>query len=197
MSEVTDVDAFNELYAATFTRVLAYCRRRCHHSSDADDAVAETYLVAWQKLDRARNADSTIAWLYAVAYRVLSNQRRSSSRGERLRTRLRDQPRPELRTDPAETVAADSEVALAFEALGQLSSREQELIRLAAFEELSYAEIATVTGMRIGAVRSGLYRARKRLEETAKRRTGRDSEPPADTNKQGGGIPDPDGGEAR
>lgn len=148
--------------------------------------------MAWQKLDQARAADSTIAWLYGVAYRVLSNQRRSSSRGERLRARLRDQPSPDIRTDPADVVAVDSEVASAFAALNQLSNRDRELVRLAAFEELGYSEIATVTGMRVGAVRSGLYRARKRLEEATNHATDRDYSLGADTNRESGENPNPD-----
>ena len=175
--------------------MLAYCRRRCRHNSDADDVVAETYLVAWRKLDQARGADSTLAWLYGVAYRVLANQRRSTSRGQRLRHRLLDQPRPELRTDPADTVAAESEVALAFKALNTLRNQDQELIRLAAIEELSYAEIATVTGLRIGAVRSRLYRARKKLESTAAHNADRDSQPELNTDLQDGNKPGPGGGD--
>ncbi len=148
--------------------------------------------MAWQKLDQVRAADSTIAWLYGVAYRVLSNQRRSSGSGQRLRARLLDQPSPDLRTDPADVVALDSEVASAFEALNQLSNREQELIRLVAFEELSYDEIASVTGMRVGAVRSGLYRARKRLERSTNLGTSRDESPPPDTDKGSGEKSNPD-----
>jgi RNA polymerase sigma factor (sigma-70 family) len=39
------------------------------------------------------------------------------------------------------------------------------VIRLAAFEELSYAEIGEVLGISAGAARSKLYRARKELKE--------------------------------
>ena len=39
------VEAFRDLYSSTFRQLLSYCLRRARSPSDADDAVAETYLV--------------------------------------------------------------------------------------------------------------------------------------------------------
>jgi len=192
------VDAFDRLYRDTFSRVVSYCRRRCRDITAADDAASETFLVAWRRLDQVVAADSQIAWLYGVAYRVLSNQRRSIGRGDRLQFRLNRQRPAGLHTDPADTAAGNPDVAAVFEALSELSAVEQELIRLVAFEELSYGEIAAVTGMRIGSVRSRLYRARRRLQDAAARQTGRDYLPGPDISTDmraanpSGGVTDHD-----
>jgi len=138
--------------------------------------------VAWRRLEQVLAADSQIAWLYGVAYRVLSNQRRGIGRGDRLRFKLIRQRPAGLHTDPADTTAGDPDVAAVFQALSELSAVEQELIRLVAFEELSYGEISAVTGMQVGSVRSRLYRARRHLQEAATRRTGRDYPPVPDTS---------------
>jgi len=176
------IAAFDRLYRDTFSRVLSYCRRRCRNASEVDDAVSETFLVAWRRLDQVLGADSEIAWLYGVAYRVLSNQRRSIGRRGRLQFRL-DRQRPSLlHTDPADTIADDSAVATVYEALGELPAVEQELIRLVAFENLSYVEIAAMTGMRVGSVRSRLYRARRRLEDLTSQYSSRDDLPGPDTD---------------
>ena len=184
LSEFADdpVAAFDRIYRDTFSRVLSYCRRRCRNVSDADDAVSETFLVAWRRLDQLLAANSEIAWLYGVAYRVLSNQRRGIGRRGRLQFKLDRQSPPQLHADPADTVADNSVVSAAYEALGELSAVEQELIRLVAFENLSYVEIAAMTGMRVGSVRSRLYRARRRLEETTSQKSSRDDLPGPDTN---------------
>jgi RNA polymerase sigma-70 factor (ECF subfamily) len=49
-------------------------------------------------------------------------------------------------------------------ALVTLSLRDQEVLRLAAFEELTNHEIATVLGIPLALVRSRLFRARRRLQ---------------------------------
>lgn len=163
------VDAFRDLYSATFTRVLGYCRRRARSESDVDDAVAETYLIAWRRLDDVLAADSEVAWLFGVAHRVLSNQYRSADRAERLRQRVRLQRARSPEPDPARRVEGDSDVVAVYSALRRLDPVQQELIRLAALEELTYAEIAAVLGMRVGAVRSRLFRARRRLDDMVQR----------------------------
>lgn len=162
MEEADARARFEELYHATYRQVLAYCRRRTRSSADADDAAAATFTVAWQRVETVLGAEYPLAWLYAVAYRTLSNQRRAGERRHRLRIRLRG-----LGTVPTETpdriVESATDVQQAFLALSQLPSRDQELIRLAAFENLTYAEMAAVMGTSESSVRSRLYRARGRL----------------------------------
>ena len=61
---------FEELYRATYPRVLAYARSMASHV-DADDAVAETYAIAWRRQrDIPRSAE--LGWLigYSPYHRV-------------------------------------------------------------------------------------------------------------------------------
>jgi len=152
---------FEGLYHSTYPHIAAYCRRRLP-PDDVDDAVAEIYTVAWNKRNQFVSADAPLAWLHAVGYRVVSARYRGSKRQELLVERLgrESQRRPE--TPEAKVVASD-EVARAFSMLNGLSPRGQELIRLLAFEELSYDEIATVTGLSRATVRSSLFRIRQRV----------------------------------
>ena len=94
--------------------------------------------------------------------------------------RLHAQRAPVIAIEPAEAAATDAEVLAAFAGLAQLSERDQELIRLAAFEELTYAEIAVATNSSASAVKSRLFRARGRLKEAIERRD-RDTSPNPDT----------------
>ena len=62
---------FEALYRATYPRVLAYARSLAT-PQDADDAVAETYAIAWRRQrDVPRGAE--LGWLIGVARRVLAN----------------------------------------------------------------------------------------------------------------------------
>ncbi len=157
------VAVFDGLYDATFTQVLAYCRRRTRSLTDAEDAVAETFLVAWRKLEDATSADSPLLWLYGVAARVIGNQRRGQDRFGRLIDKIgrlfdrRGVPGPD---EQVLTVAEAAQVAAALETL---SGIDRELIRLVAYEQLTYAEAGMVVGLSETAVRSRLFRARRRL----------------------------------
>ena len=146
---------FDALFTAHQRPVLAYALRRCAEPGDAEDVVAETFTIAWRKLDTI--PDEPLPWLYAVARRVLANQRRGSGRRERLLSRLRvaDVATPwQLGED------RDGPV---FAALSTLSPADQEVLRLMAWEGLHNPEIAAVLGITANAVAIRLHRARARF----------------------------------
>lgn len=155
---------FDDLHAQTFRQVVAYCRRRATTLEDADDAVAEVYVVAWRRLSEVRRTDVPIAWLYGVARRVLANQRRAHSRSLRLIERLTFEGRRKRNVNPVDLVVSREGTDAILLALAQLAPIDQELIRLSALEGLTNAEIGLVLDLRPGRVRDRHYSARKRLE---------------------------------
>jgi RNA polymerase sigma-70 factor (ECF subfamily) len=78
---------FAGIYRRYGKHIRAYCTRRTD-GSDVADAVAETFLVAWRKIEQIPEGDATLRWLYGVAYRVLSHQWRHKRRSRRLVERL-------------------------------------------------------------------------------------------------------------
>jgi RNA polymerase sigma-70 factor (ECF subfamily) len=116
---------FEELYRATYPRVLAYTRSMASRE-DADDAVAETYAIAWRRQrDIPRGAE--LGWLIGVARRVLANARRSRRRAGALHALLDLQPRAPG-PDPAERVE-DGELRAALMALSSLTTGSQTTTR--------------------------------------------------------------------
>ena len=71
---------FEDLYRAHYRKIVAYARRRAYSVEDAEDVVAATFTVAWQRLDEFLAADKPLAWLYAVAYRTVLSSRRQVDR---------------------------------------------------------------------------------------------------------------------
>ena len=82
---VDDTERFRALFAAHRSAVLAYARRRVDPDAAAD-VVAETFLVAWRRLDAV--PDDALPWLYGVARKVVGNQRRAQRRSQALVERL-------------------------------------------------------------------------------------------------------------
>ena len=152
---------FDALFTDHQRPILAYAMRRTPTLADAEDVAAETFTIAWRKIE-AVPADP-LPWLYAVARRVLANHRRGRSRLERLTALLRvdDVPTPML--------AGEDHDGPAFAALASLPPADQELLRLVAWEELGNQEIAVVLGVTPNAVAIRLHRARARFADALAR----------------------------
>jgi RNA polymerase sigma factor (sigma-70 family) len=150
---------FDVLFAAHNASILAYCGWRAGSASDAQDAAAEVFLVAWRRLDELPDGDAARVWLYATARRVIANQRRADRRRLALYQRLA----LDAAAFPQEPAAPGREEALVHEALGRLGPRDREVLLLAEWEGLAPAEIAAVTGCLAMTARGRLHRARRRF----------------------------------
>jgi RNA polymerase sigma factor (sigma-70 family) len=147
---------FEDLYRATYPRVLAYARSVASRE-DADDAVGETYAIAWRRQrDIPRGAE--LGWLIGVARRVLANARRSGRRAGALHALLDLQPRA-AGPDPSDCVE-DGELRAA---LLTLTPLDREALLLTAWFDLSSADAARALGVTPAAFRMRTARARRRL----------------------------------
>ncbi|KGN34810.1 RNA polymerase [Knoellia sinensis KCTC 19936] len=157
---VSPEERFTALFERTRLPLLAYAVRRVVDPADAADVVAETYLVAWRRLDDVPQGDEARPWLFGVARRVLANHHRGERRRVALADRLRDHLVDEV--VPALELVEEAPVV---RAMRRLPDDDQELLRLVAWEELAREEIAVVMGLSRATVRVRLHRARKRLEK--------------------------------
>ncbi|HEU5111785.1 MAG TPA: sigma-70 family RNA polymerase sigma factor, partial [Acidimicrobiia bacterium] len=99
---------FDSLFEAHSLDVASYCNWRTSSRADAEDAVAEVFLVAWRKIDLVPPGDGARAWLYATARRVTANTRRSLRRREALADRISQ----ESRIDDLRSEAVSAEEAV-------------------------------------------------------------------------------------
>lgn len=152
-----DPDRFSELYRRHHRAVWAYAVRRLPAGTDAADAAAEVFAVAWRRRDDLPDEPDTLLWLYGTARRVVANAHRAAGRRDRLTGRLaslRDSREPG-------TVPEGHPEVLA--ALDRLGPTEREAIRLAVWEDLAVRDIARVLDCSPNAVSLRLARARRRL----------------------------------
>jgi RNA polymerase sigma-70 factor (ECF subfamily) len=157
---------FGRLYRDQGRTILAYALRRVEDPEDAADVLAETFLVAWRRLDEVPNNASARLWLFGVARRVIANRHRAERRRTRLGERLAESLRTELATQPAPAGKA----AEILRAMGRLGDDDRELLLLVSWEELSPGEAAKVLGISSLAARSRLHRARRRLRTLLEQR---------------------------
>ncbi len=151
-----DDHGFERTYAATYEAVLRYCLRRASRE-DALDAAGETFAVAWRRREDIP-ADRPLPWLYGVARRVLANQRRSAHRLVRTMARARTAEPPP--TDDAVTqIVRHEEMRQVIDGIDNLRPDDQEIIRLAAWEELDRVDLAAALGCSLNSASKRLNRA--------------------------------------
>jgi RNA polymerase sigma factor (sigma-70 family) len=145
------VDALFREYGAD---VLAYAMRRTE-VQNAEDVVAEVFLIAWRRVDRVPDTEPVL-WLYAVARRVLANQRRAARRRKALVDVLG-------RLAGRHSAAPEAGGLVLMLALGRLRPDDREVLMLTAWEGLDASQVAAVLGCTPQAVHTRLHRARARL----------------------------------
>lgn len=165
-----DSAAFGVLFERHAGRIYNYCFRRSADWAIAEDLTSATFFVAWKGLRREPlQAESALPLLYGIATNVLRNRRRSLKRGREAGARL-PQPRleePDFADEAATRLDDQAEMRQLLGLFSRLPRREQDVIALCEWSELSYEETAFALGIPIGTVRSRLARGRRRLRELA------------------------------
>jgi RNA polymerase sigma factor (sigma-70 family) len=175
---------FRETYQTNQRRVLAYFLRRTDATS-ARDGAAETFLVAWRRIDEVPSGDRTLPWLYGVARRVLANQRRSRNRYAALGQKLTGLDATEDES-PEVIVLRRAEDREMLDAVARLRSEDQEIIELAVWDEVPHSQIAEMIGTSTHAITQRLHRITKQLA--------RDLDRPASGAMRRDARPAPEGG---
>lgn len=151
-----DAGGFAELVDRHHVACARYARRMLGRAEDAEDAVQEAFLHAFTGLRRYREQDRFKSWLF----RILVNQCRSHARHRaREARRYVDGEFLERAAAPATGDEAGPDDALqgALEALEPLL-REALLLKYG--EDMSYEDMARVTGARVSALKMRVKRAR-------------------------------------
>ncbi|MDA0179662.1 sigma-70 family RNA polymerase sigma factor [Solirubrobacter phytolaccae] len=139
--------------------VRSFVRRRIG-DDEADEVVAEVFVVAWRRLDAVPAAPRT--WLLGVARKLLANRFRASRRQRALYERLAH----EAERGPAHVgdAASGMEAGVLLRGLAALRPGDREVLLLVTWDGLSHAEAAEVLGVRAATLTMRVHRARARLE---------------------------------
>lgn len=149
--------------------VWSLARRLCRDRADADDAVQEIFIDLWKSAGRFdRSVASEPTFVAMIARRRLIDRLRRTGR------RVAPVAMPEGDVDagrseiPGAPAELSEEARIAVEAMKALSEDQQRVLRLSIMQGRSHAEIAQITGMPLGTVkthaRRGLIRIREALE---------------------------------
>jgi RNA polymerase sigma-70 factor (ECF subfamily) len=166
--------------------LTAHCRRLLGSGFEAEDAVQETFVRAWQGFDRFEGRASVRTWLHRIATNVCLDMQRASQRRARPvdlvswqapDTAAADSPsdpavvRPlpgchasRVADDPAEQAVASEAIRRAFvTALVHLPERQRSVLLLREVLRWKASEVAELLGTTVASVNSTLQRARSNV----------------------------------
>jgi RNA polymerase sigma-70 factor (ECF subfamily) len=166
-AQAGDPQAFGELVRKYQRFVFNLALRSLGSVEEAQDAAQEAFLRAWRGLPRFQGKARFSTWLYRITANLCLNRR------PRLRRELHEisiEESAETGLDlaeasggPALQVEAGELRALLHAAVERLPESYRLLVILRYQQDLSYNEIAEVLGLQVGAVKTGLFRARNQL----------------------------------
>lgn len=146
-----------EQLTAEIPRLRRYARALTRHPQTADDLVQDCLERAWRKAHRWEAGSDLRAWLFTVMHNVYINGlRRKRPETEPMAHEDYEDPRPQAPEGGLQL--RDLERGLT-----QLPPEQREVLLLVCLEEMTYEQVATVTGVPIGTVMSRLHRARERM----------------------------------
>jgi RNA polymerase sigma-70 factor (ECF subfamily) len=163
-----DLDAFNDLVVCYQDQLFGLVARMVPDRDQAADAVQEAFLHAYRHLEAFRGG-SVKSWLSRIAINAAMDI-------QRFRKRRPAEPYPELDDDtwqpPADASSDPMTTALTAErhraleaALARITDDQRMAIVLYDVEGYDYAEIATITQVSLGTVKSRIHRGRLALRD--------------------------------
>lgn len=160
-----DQAAFAELFAHFAPRVKGFLMKSGADASLAEECTQEVMATLWRKahmFDPARASAAT--WIYTIA----RNRKIDALRKQR-RPEPEDLPwGPEAEPEQADAIGLKQETEQLAVAIKELPEKQRSLIEQAYFGDLSHSEIAEITGLPLGTIKSRIRLALERLRHAMK-----------------------------
>lgn len=151
--------AFEQLYRRHHPRIYAVCLRFHRQASDAEDALQETFIHAWERLADFRGDAAFGTWLYRIAVNTSLARLRSDGRRTRHLQAVDEGVVENMAAPVSEPgIRIDLDAAIA-----TLPDGARTVLVLHDVEGYSHDEIAALTGIASGTSKAQLHRARRLL----------------------------------
>ena len=184
-----DESAFNELVVTYERRVFALVFRMLGRRDEAEDLAQEVFVQVFKAIDQFRGESKLSTWIYRIAVNLCKNRskylsRRHAGDTEDVDAMVDRAPFSQAKgvsvggiSQPDELVEGMQLEVIVKRAIAQLEPEFREVLVLRDVEDLSYEEIATITGLPDGTVKSRIHRARAQLRALVEKAMGEKVKP--------------------
>ena len=158
--ESQDQRAFQQVFMHFAPRVKGFLMRSGADASLAEECTQEVMATVWTKAHLFDPSRASVAtWIFTIA---------RNKKIDALRKMRRPEPEdlpwgPEAEPDQADAIGLRQETEQLADAIKQLPDKQRKLIEQAYFGDLSHSEIAEITGLPLGTIKSRIRLALDRL----------------------------------
>jgi RNA polymerase sigma-70 factor (ECF subfamily) len=155
-----DRAAFTGLYHALERPIFRFILSRLNDPHEAADIQNEVFMEIWRSAGRYEGRSAVKTWIFGIAYRKTMDHFRKTRRvtvSDDIPEEVDESP------DALTCLAAAEEAVHVRHCLDTLSADHRAAIELAFYEDLSYGEIAAVTGAPEGTIKTRVFHAKKLL----------------------------------
>jgi RNA polymerase sigma-70 factor, ECF subfamily len=179
-----DERAFNELVQTYERRVYTLVFRMLGRRDEAEDMAQEVFVQVFKAIGTFRGESKLSTWIYRIAVNVCKNRakywvRRHDDKQDDFEPAAERLPATEVRAATFADVSRPDHAVEGFQierivqrSIAELEPEFREVLILRDVEELSYEEIAEITGLPDGTVKSRIFRARVLLKSKVERALG-------------------------
>ncbi|MGC9400473.1 MAG: RNA polymerase sigma factor [Anaerolineae bacterium] len=167
-AQAGDHEAITHLIETYQRAVYAVCYRMLGNAQDAEDAAQEAFVKAFRNLDSFELGRPLRPWLLRVTSNLCIDRLRRRKPTLSLDGMGEDgawEWKAGTAPNPEQHLVAQQRRRQVRALLETLSPTDRAVVTLFYWEDLSYAEIADVTGLTVSAIKSRLYRARQSMAE--------------------------------
>lgn len=168
--------AFDRLVHRHKDRIFSLCYWFLQDYEEANDSSQDAFIKAFKSLKKFRFQSAFSTWLYRIAVNTCKNRLKSSAYRQKERTVSLSNPGEDEKgsplieikdksPSPIQELEKKERLMLIQKGIASLPSKQRALLVLCDIQGLSYQEISHITGLSLGTVKSGLSRARLRLQE--------------------------------
>lgn len=163
VAESRDATAFARLFEHFAPRIKSFLMKSGADEAMAEECAQDVMATVWRKAGQFDPARAGVAtWIFTIA---------RNRRIDLLRRQRRPEPEdlpwgPEAEPDQADTLALQQESARLGAAIANLPEKQRVLIERAYFGDLSHSEIAEVTGLPLGTIKSRIRMALEKLRQS-------------------------------
>ncbi|RRJ67633.1 sigma-70 family RNA polymerase sigma factor [Paenibacillus oralis] len=155
-TKLGDKQAYAEIIQRFEKPIYIYCYHILRSREEAEDALQEILIKAYEQIQQYRPTVSFSAWLYKIAYNYSLNQIRGKKRWHRFLTRYKHE-RLSCQNTESQVLLEDL--------LSSLTEEEKHILLLRAIHRYSFNEISEIMSIKSATVRKKYERLRRKLSE--------------------------------
>lgn len=156
---------FRDLMQRWQHRIFTFCIRNLGESPIAEEATQEIFIKVYRNIQSFRNEAKFSTWIYRIAHNHCINiNARHHRRQRHQHTSLDDVEHTLVTSEPTNDLEHQDLQASIQDALDRLPDDYRHLLILRDIQDCSYEEIAEITQLNLGTIKSRIHRARKAIQ---------------------------------